>query len=496
MKLVGITTSILALICMIEATIPVLPFQIRSNVAEQFSVNDGAKSGRDIRSVQRLQKLDHFNPNDDRTFYQTIYLYDQPYNGGPVFFFITPNIEDFNNWLQNTLVSRIAEETGGVIYGVGPRYYSQSRPTETLSTENLRNYMTVDQIMADYVDFIEYTKGYLPSHKFILFGFEKGASMATWIHQNNPGLVDGVWSVSGPVNVTTDFQEYFEDAFGTVGNLASASCIDKLHEGFDYIYDLVEQGNGSDIQRIFNLALPLNTVNEYEVGMFYYTMSEALATQVAYGSVAAINRICSVLLNPSFATPADGIAYVVHSVVPNIVVNYETTLQLLRDEEWGSLGVMTRNRQAFHMECNFWSWHRTSNTIRPPFNDKFTIDLFAHFCNQVFGITLEDMIAGNEHTNRHEISPDLENVYFTNGGMDPFRLVGITNDLNPKSPADVIEGLGKLFELRSDIQADYSNENLLFVRSRAWDIILGWIYDTTETTTDIIEETTTTPEDN
>lgn len=38
------------------------------------------------------------------------------------------------------------------------------------------------------------------------------------------------------------------------------------------------------------------------------------------------------------------------------------------------------------------------------------------------------------------MNPAVNNVYFTQGQIDPWRAMGIQNDLNARSPADVIPG--------------------------------------------------------
>lgn len=38
------------------------------------------------------------------------------------------------------------------------------------------------------------------------------------------------------------------------------------------------------------------------------------------------------------------------------------------------------------------------------------------------------------------MNPQVTNVYFTQGSIDPWRAMGIQTDLNDRSPADVIPG--------------------------------------------------------
>lgn len=38
------------------------------------------------------------------------------------------------------------------------------------------------------------------------------------------------------------------------------------------------------------------------------------------------------------------------------------------------------------------------------------------------------------------MNPAVNNVYFTQGSIDPWRTMGIQTDLNERSPADVVPG--------------------------------------------------------
>lgn len=50
--------------------------------------------------------------------------------GGPIFVFVTPYIEDFEFWLEETQIAEIARELNGLIVAPEPRFFGDSRPTE------------------------------------------------------------------------------------------------------------------------------------------------------------------------------------------------------------------------------------------------------------------------------------------------------------------------------------------------------------------------------
>lgn len=154
-------------------------------------------------------------------------------------------------------------------------------------------------------------------------------------------------------------------------------------------------------------------------------------------------------------------------------MNYQKVVALFRDEEYSQFG----QRQTMYMGCTQISQFRTSRLLPPPINDKFGIDFWVNLCQDIFGPDFNEEFIRNGNLNTNLVfgglTPQVTNVYFTNGGIDPARLLSVTEDLNESSPADVIPGHGNGFDLRPLSLSD--SPELLAVKSRAWKLIMEWI---------------------
>lgn len=81
-----------------------------------------------------------------------------------------------------------------------------------------------------------------------------------------------------------------------------------------------------------------------------------------------------------------------------------------------------------------------------------------------------------EHTNINlgGSTPDVSQVLFTNGEMDPKRTLGVLRDLNPTSPAIVIPGRSASSDTGS---LDPVNDSFFLqqVKLRVRDLVMQWI---------------------
>lgn len=87
-----------------------------------------------------------------------------------------------------------------------------------MSVENLQ-FLTTNQTLADLANFIEFVKNNrseLNDAQVFLAGFGYGGNLAIWFQNENPDLVNGVWSSGGALMAQLGFHgnerkiEYFQ----------------------------------------------------------------------------------------------------------------------------------------------------------------------------------------------------------------------------------------------------------------------------------------------
>ena len=103
------------------------------------------------------QKLDHFNPQDTRTFQERYLVYDNEFsNDNGVIFFYAGNELDITSFWNNTgFMFDIAGEFNALILFGEHRYYGESLPfgNNSFNADGLK-YLTVENVIADYALFI------------------------------------------------------------------------------------------------------------------------------------------------------------------------------------------------------------------------------------------------------------------------------------------------------------------------------------------------------
>lgn len=88
-------------------------------------------------------------------------------------------------------------------------------------------------------------------------------------------------------------------------------------------------------------------------------------------------------------------------------------------------------RQWIYQTCNEFGWYQTSSSRQQPFGTKFPVDLYTQMCKDIYGdrftneYIVKQVAATNELFGGWE--PNVENVYFTHGQLDPWRAMGKQN---------------------------------------------------------------------
>merc|ERR1711892_864276 len=120
------------------------------------------------------------------------------------------------------------------------RYYGQCRPTEDMSTENMK-FLSSRQALEDLAHFITAmnSKNNI-SAPWISFGGSYPGSLSAWVRLRFPHLVAGAVSSSGPLFAKLDYFEYLQvvsDALDTTG----PGCNMALTEALTAVEGLVGQ---------------------------------------------------------------------------------------------------------------------------------------------------------------------------------------------------------------------------------------------------------------
>jgi pimeloyl-ACP methyl ester carboxylesterase len=258
------------------------------------------------------QVLDHFNAIDGRTWPQRFWAnWDNYVEGGPAFIMIGGEGEESPGWLNYGQWSKWAKENGAAMFLLEHRYYGQSKPTEDMSTENMR-YLSSKQGLEDLGHFMTAMNSHHNLTSWITFGGSYPGSLSAWMRLRFPHLVAGSVSSSGPLFAKLDYFEYLQvvaDSLDTTG----PGCNIALTEALETVEGLVgESDNLEDLSTLFRLCEPLDGSNSMDVKAFLELLIDNLARIVQYNGFYEedIFSICAMMTDESLGEPMNRLAVV------------------------------------------------------------------------------------------------------------------------------------------------------------------------------------------
>ncbi|KAI0435247.1 extracelular serine carboxypeptidase-like protein [Xylaria sp. FL1042] len=204
------------------------------------------------------QKINHFPQNKlpyaNETFTQRYYFDTTYYKpGGPVYLYIsgeTSGPSRFSN-LQTGIIQILMEATDGLGVILENRYYGQSYPFNTSTTDQLA-FLTTAQTIADNSYFAQHAvfpgvEGDLtaPGTPWILYGGSlAGAQTAFSIKQYGDVLYGGIAS-SAPIHVVVGYPEWY----GPIQKFAPQDCVARINNIIDKFDDLVAKNHQAAITK-------------------------------------------------------------------------------------------------------------------------------------------------------------------------------------------------------------------------------------------------------
>lgn len=193
-------------------------------------------------------------------------------------------------------------------------------------------------------------------------------------------------------------------------------------------------------------------------------------------SNATINFICDNLLDENINDDLEAFAHLIRLIFgENTVlhVSYRESIEIYNQTALDSLAAISGARAIYYFTCSQMSWFKSSSGTPHPFGFRFPLYIFTEACRDIFDDSFTQEVI-EEKNNRINVqfggfNPSVNFGYFVNGGFDPYRLQGITQDLNIYSFADVIPGHGKAADLAS--HSEFDSPEVTAVKNRIWSLI-------------------------
>jgi pimeloyl-ACP methyl ester carboxylesterase len=450
--------------------------------------NDANKG---VETKTFTQPLDHFDPKNTVTWQQR-YQVDEDYykNDGPFFFMIGGEGAIQSGWLTTGQMIVNAKKHGALVFQPEHRFYGQSHPTADVSVENLK-YLSSSQALADLDNFIKGMKKQYnrDDAKVIVFGGSYSGNLAAWFRELYPDTAVGAIASSAPVLAEVDFVQYIEDV-GAAQKYYVDGCYDTVNDAFVQIQQLVANKDDKQLDDLFGICdkHKLNYTDNLEVESFYdQLMGEWMGTTQYndYGNTSQLAQWCREVTNTKHGQDAlHRYSYWFKNVagVDCANVDYKSDVETLKKTSWNSAYTLLGERQWLWQTCTEFAYYQTTDSMNQPFGYR-TVALDYEetlYCNDVFGVTDQQVNSSVDASNQRYggLSPQLTNVFFFHGSIDPWHTIGIyqgtyNGDYNPSSPIRFIEGTSHCYDMYDTKQGD--PQQLIQARADASATIDSWL---------------------
>lgn len=407
-----------------------------------------------------VQKLDHFNGADSRTWNQRYFINCTHYvPGGPVFLMIGGEGPANPAWMQYGTWLTYAEKMNALCLLLEHRFYGKSHPTEDLSTENLR-YLSSEQALADLAHFqtVMMEKMNLTTNKWVAFGGSYPGSLAAWYRLKYPHLVHAAVASSAPLHAVVNFPEYLEVVRHSL-EMYSSECPRLVQNASDTIMDLLKDPkNYEKLSKDFNLCEILEIDSDMESGAFLEALAGNFMNVVQYnednrafegvlGTNITIKVICD-LMTASKESPYSGYVAVSSLMLATfglkcLDVSYKKFLEEMTNVYWDGPAA-GGERQWIYQTCTEFGFYQSTDSPNQPFRG-FPLKYHLQQCLDVYGPEFDSATVTNavQQTNENYGGYNIKSsqIVFPNGDIDPWHFLGITKEISEDLPAVLIQGV-------------------------------------------------------
>lgn len=182
-----------------------------------------------------IQKLNHNDPYDTRTFKQRYFInsdYAKEGGNSPVLYYIVgEEAVDFAELKNNSALPYFAEKLGANIVVLEHRYYGKSQPFLSSRIVNLE-FLNVESALKDFYLFQKHAVSELRLRgKWIVMGGSYGGSLAAYYRTLYPEIVVGALASSAPIAWSASVPGF--DSFNI--DLLTDSCAERVFQGLEKI---------------------------------------------------------------------------------------------------------------------------------------------------------------------------------------------------------------------------------------------------------------------
>lgn len=378
------------------------------------------------------QKLDHFNPLDNRTFSQRYFEFLDYWRSpdGPVFLLVCGEYVCGGVGDDYRLV--LAQHFGAALVTLEHRYYGESQPFEELSTENLA-YLSSKQAVFDLATFRNFYQENINrrfnrsvtgvDNPWIVIGVSYPGALSAWFRLKFPHLTRGSLASSAVVEAVLDYSAFDQQVAASAG----PECAAALRE-VNAIVEEEMRRNKTAIKALFN-------AESLEVdGDFLFLLADAAAFAFQYGSpdVLCLPLVGSTKGGDVLTAYVEYVQSFFYGHFGGLASDYDQSALL----DVSSKGPNAVSRAWWFQCCSEVAYFQTA-----PLNDsirstKVNLKYYQDLCANVFG---KGLVTDTSTTNLFYGGRRIRGsrIFFVNGSQDPWRHASKQTS-SPGEPSRVI----------------------------------------------------------
>eukprot|EP00026_Physarum_polycephalum_P008261 Phypoly_transcript_08342.p1 GENE.Phypoly_transcript_08342~~Phypoly_transcript_08342.p1 ORF type:complete len:486 (+),score=73.44 Phypoly_transcript_08342:64-1521(+) len=371
------------------------------------------------------QTLNHFDEQDRRTWSQRYLVNDTFWDGkGPVFFMV--NGEGPLDPLSVVAYQYCiwAQEFNALMISLEHRFYGESQPLESLSTENLK-FLDADQALADAANFRQFIADKYNAHtnQFITFGGSYAGELSGWMRVKFPHLIDASVASSGPVNAEVDFYQYLAVVADSLAFYGNEMCVSNIATATQKIQALTQTASGlTSLSSMFDTCAP---ITQQDIPNFMQSLAGNFMGIVQYNlEIPGVNisTLCDIMTNSSQDPLSNYLAvWNLFAEDECVDVSYEDMVKELMNT---TLSAAVGGRQWIYQSCIEFGYFQTSDSPNQPFGNLFNVSTQTVLCHDVFGFDFLPDVNWTR-TEYGANDPEESNILWVNGSIDPWHALGV-----------------------------------------------------------------------
>lgn len=430
-----------------------------------------------------MQRLDHFDPQNVNKWSMRYMENGEHYvAGGPLFIYVGGEWEISEGSISRGHVYDMASELKGYLFYTEHRFYGKSHPTVDTRTDKLK-YLNIDQALADLAHFVVEMRKTIPGAEksgVIMIGGSYSATMVSWFRQKYPHLVNGAWASSAPVFAKVEFTEYKEIVSESIRLVGGQSCADRIERAIKQTEELLEKGEYAMVAQQFKLCSDVDLSKPLDSMNFFSSLSDEFAGVVQYHDAGDIEGLCQVIEDSTITDDMQALARIVTQGLTSTNCNsygYKAMVDYYKNTAWDHGASQSSMRQWLYQTCAEYGWYQISGSPKQIFGSSFPVELFVKLCGDLYDGFFDESRLQNNADRTNVIyggwNPEVTNVFFTHGQIDPWRAMGIQQDLNDQSPAVVIPGASHCADLSSITPQD--SDEMRAAKEKILELVKKWL---------------------